>query len=339
MNSLGTLTKVDLREVWQSESANFTPWLASEENIGILGETIAMELEVEVMEKNIGPFRADILCKDTDNGNWVLVENQLERTDHNHLGQLLTYAAGLHAVTIVWVAAIFTDEHRATLDWLNEITDDRFQFFGLEIQLWQIDNSPAAPKFNIVSKPNNWSRSVSQYARRVREGTLTKTQEKQLRFFTALKKEFEKRNTSIQSRKPLPQHWTDFGIGRAGFHISATINSREKRKGVDLYLGDSNAKSYYHLLYEQKDEIEKSIGHTLKWMELPERKASAIGIVDDGLDLDNEINWPSQLEWFVDMIEKFDNTFRDRVRSLDASDWQPDQDDNEENEVSESNIG
>jgi len=162
MNSLGTLTKVDLREVWQSESANFTPWLASEENIGILGETIAMELEVEAMEKKIGPFRADILCKDTDTGNWVLVENQLDPTDHKHLGQLLAYAAGLHAVTIVWVAAISTDEHRATLDWLNEITDDRFQFFGLEIQLWKIDNSPVAPKFNIVSKPNNWSRSVSQ---------------------------------------------------------------------------------------------------------------------------------------------------------------------------------
>jgi len=169
MNNLGILTKADLREVWESESADFTPWLASKENIGILGKIIAMELEVEAQEKNIGIFRADILCRDTASGNWVLIENQLKRTDHDHLGQLLTYAAGLQAVTIVWIAATFTDEHRAALDWLNEITDEQFQFFGLEIELWKINNSPVAPNFNIVSKTNNWSRLITK---EVKDGTL-----------------------------------------------------------------------------------------------------------------------------------------------------------------------
>lgn len=115
-SQLGRLEKVELREVWKTEASDFTPWLAQEQNIELLGETIGIDLEVEAQEKNVGPFRADILCKDTLTDNWVLIENQLERTDHTHLGQLLTYAAGLNAVTIVWIAERFTDEHRATLD-------------------------------------------------------------------------------------------------------------------------------------------------------------------------------------------------------------------------------
>jgi hypothetical protein len=159
---LGRLERVDLRQVWQNEAGDFTPWLAREDNIALLGETIGLELEVEAEEKGVGPFRADILCKDTATNNWVLVENQLERTDHTHLGQLLTYAAGLQAVTIVWVAERFTDEHRAALDWLNEITDGRFNFFGLEIELWRIGDSPVAPKFNVVCKPNNWTQTITE---------------------------------------------------------------------------------------------------------------------------------------------------------------------------------
>ena len=138
---LGKLEPADLREAWTSEAGEFTPWLAKEENLALLGDTIGLELELEALEKNVGAFRADILCKDTASNSWVLVENQLERTDHTHLGQLLTCAAGLKAVTIVWIADRFTEEHRAALDWLNEITDDRFNFFGLEIELWRIGGS------------------------------------------------------------------------------------------------------------------------------------------------------------------------------------------------------
>ena len=179
---------MELRKVWESEASDFTPWLANEENVQILGDSIAVDLEVEAQEKDVGPFRADILCKDTGNGNWVLIENQLERTDHLHLGQLLTYAAGLQAVTVVWIAATFTEEHRATLDWLNEITDDRFRFFGLEIELWQIHDSPPAPKFNIVSKPNDWSRSVSQSAKRISDQAISEFQQTRLRYWSELKK-------------------------------------------------------------------------------------------------------------------------------------------------------
>ena len=134
-SNLGRLEQVELRSIWANEAGDFTPWLAQEENLRLLGDTIGIELELEEQEKDVGPFSADILCKDTIGGSWVLIENQLERTDHTHLGQLITYAAGLQAVTIVWIASRLTEEHRAALDWLNDITDSKFQFFGLEIEV------------------------------------------------------------------------------------------------------------------------------------------------------------------------------------------------------------
>lgn len=163
--NLGRLERVDLRKEWKTEAQDFTPWLAQEVNLAVLSGALNMGLETVGQEESVGPFRADILCRNTLDDSWVLIENQLERTDHTHLGQLLTYAAGLKTVTIVWVAATFTDEHRAALDWLNEITDERFRFFGLEVELWRIGDSPAAPKFNIVAKPNEWVRAVSQTTR------------------------------------------------------------------------------------------------------------------------------------------------------------------------------
>jgi hypothetical protein len=159
---LGRLSRVDVREVWAREAVGFTPWLAQEENLQILAETINMHLILEAREKHIGPFRADILARDVPTGHLVLIENQLERTDHGHLGQLITYAAGLKATAIVWVSTLFTDEHRAALDWLNEITNSNIAFFGLEMELWRIDDSAIAPKFNLVSRPNTFSRLVNQ---------------------------------------------------------------------------------------------------------------------------------------------------------------------------------
>ena len=164
---------VDLRSIWATEDQDFTPWLAQSENLIILSDTLGMEVATEGTEQGVGPFRADILCRNTQDDSLVLIENQLERTDHNHLGQLLTYAAGLQTVTIIWVAAIFTDEHRAAVDWLNEITDERFRFFGLEIELWRIGDSVAAPKFNVVAKPNEWTRFVGKATRPLRFADLT----------------------------------------------------------------------------------------------------------------------------------------------------------------------
>src|SRR5438093_1744103 len=208
---LGRLQKVDLREAWTSESSDFTPWLAQEGNLKLLGETIGIELELASQEKEVGSFRADILCKDTATNNWVLIENQLERTDHLHLGQLLTYAAGLNAVTIVWIAERFTEEHRAALDWLNERTDKKINVFGLEIEPWRIGDSPVAPKFNIISQPNDWSRTVQQAAA---SGEVSEHKQLQQRFWTAFSDFMEAQGSFIRCTKPLPQHWMNLSFVR-----------------------------------------------------------------------------------------------------------------------------
>ena len=322
--SLGSLKKVDVRHIWQTEAQHFTPWLA--QNLDILAETLDMELEIEAQEKNVGPFRADILCRDTLDKSWVLIENQLERTDHLHLGQLLTYASGLKAVTIIWVSTHFTEEHRSALDWLNNITDDQFKFFGLEVELWQIGDSPVAPKFNIVSKPNDWSRSVGQAARQIETGTLTDIKAAQLEFWTQLAEKL-KENSHIRPQKPMPQHWAVFRIGRSGFHISGLHNTRDKCIGVELYIDHQNAKDFYNQLYEQKNDIEAEIGHELIWKELPNKSASRIILYLRDVDPMDRSRWDEYQDWLIKYIEAFDRTFRNRIRNLEASDMGGDDDD------------
>ena len=325
--TLGVLERVELRDIWISEASDFTPWLAGTENLAQLGRTIGMELELEAQEKNVGPFRADILCKDTATGNWVLIENQLERTDHTHLGQLLTYAAGLKAVTIVWVASQFTEEHRATLDWLNTITDEGFQFFGLEVELWKIGSSPAAPKFNIISKPNDWTRSVNQAARRIENATLSDTKANQLQYWTEFAEFLKSERSPIRPQKPYPQHWMNFSIGRSGFLLGALLNKAESRIGIELYMSDEDAKAYFNLLKQQKQEIEEELGFPMIWMELPDRKACRILYNQENADNLNQQRWPEYRQWMKERLEKLNTVFRQRVRALNANDWLSEEDD------------
>ena len=321
MPELGRLTRVALRDIWETESQDFTPWLATEENLSILANTLNMDLELEVQETNVGPFRADILCRNADGGDWILIENQLERTDHSHLGQLLTYAAGLHAVTVCWIAERFTEEHRAALDWLNEITDDRFQFFGLEVEVWRIGNSPPAPKFNVISKPNDWSRSVTAMSRSDSEN-ITPTKHLQWEFWSALKKRLEEQRSPVRSVKPPPQSWVRFSIGRSKFSLGAALQSRENWISVHLSMTGPNAKAHFRLLERQREEIEAELGD-LEWRALPGKKQQ-IRLLRENTDPMQQEDWPNQLDWMVEKLEGFNKTFRPRLKSLDASDWQPD---------------
>jgi len=314
MITLGKLTKIELRDIWKSEAQDFTPWLAQPENLTILAETLSMELEIEAREREVGPFRADLLCKDLIDDSRVLIENQLERTDHSHLGQLLTYASGLQAVTIIWIASRFTEEHRAALDWLNEITDERFRFFGLEVELWKIGDSTAAPKFNIVSKPNEWTRSVTQRCR-TENGTLSEIRKLQLDFWTALQSALEG-HQFLRSRRPEPQHWTTFPIGRAGLRLAATLDTRKNRLGVELYLNDENAKAYFSRLKEDQSAIESELAVQPEWQELPMRRACRIITYLQVADLFDEMQWPKFIEWFVRTLETFYQTFHNRVLNL-----------------------
>jgi Domain of unknown function (DUF4268) len=321
---LGRLERVDLRNIWLSEASDFTPWLARKENLEILGETLGIDLELEAQERPVGPFRADILCKDIGKDHWVLIENQLERTDHTHLGQLLTYASGLEAVTIVWISARFTEEHRSTLDWLNRITNESFRFFGLEVELWRIGDSLAAPKFNIVSKPNDWSQSVAQAARAIDDAELSETRILQRDYWAAFDKVLVALGGPVRGgKKPQPQSWMAYSIGRSHVTLNAAMVRTKKQVRAELYMSGAKAKAFFHLLAAQKEAIERELGFSLDWEELPEGQDSRISISLDDADPENEADWPRQHEWLGTRLNEMHRVLAPRVKVLDPDSWRP----------------
>jgi hypothetical protein len=317
---LGKMTHVDLREVFSNEAYDFTPWLAQEENLAHLGEVIGLDLELEAQEKDVGPFKADILCKDTASDEWVLIENQIEKTDHKHLGQLLTYAAGLDAVTIIWIAQHFTEDHRAALDWLNRKTDKSIRFFGLEVELWKIGNSEVAPKFNIKSQPNDWSAEVQTAASQAINESETK--QLQLRFWIEFRKFMEDSKSHIKCQKPSPQHWMNHPIGKVGFHLASIISSGKGNASgngpevrVELIV---DGKKRYDALLQHKGEIEKQIEEELYWHN-PEDKNSSRIYVRKGGDFSNPENWSDLQNWLKKELELFQSVFGPIIKNMDHS--------------------
>jgi hypothetical protein len=308
---LGRLEKVDLREYWKREDTHFTPWLAQEENITLLGETIGMELEVQGQEANVGPFRADVLCRNTADDTLVLIENQLERTDHGHLGQLITYAAGLDAVTLVWVVQRFTEEHRAALDWLNRITEDNFLFFGLEIELWRIGESVPAPKFNLVVKPNEWSKTVRDAARS--PGGLSEGQQAQVEYWTSFGAFLEDQGARFKPPKPYPSNWMGWGLGRSGVSLLAIANKAEVMVGFDVH--NARNSSWFPQLHERKEEIEAELGFEMEWQPKPGARISQCRVRRAQGTKDTK-KWPNVHKWMLEKMDAIDRVLRPIVMEL-----------------------
>lgn len=323
---LSRLEEVKLREVWPDEAQNFTPWLAEEENLALLSETLDMDLELEAQEIPVGDFRADILCLNTVDDSRVLIENQLKRTDHDHLGKVLTYSAGLDAHTIIWIARKFREEHRAALDHLNEITDERLKCFGVEVKVWQIGNSARAPQFEIVSSPNDWRREISQEARRAETENFSPTRLQRKKFWAQFRDYIIQRGSQLQPRERKSTRYLIFDIGRQGFAMSAWRNQREGLCCTELYMTGKNASAHFYLLKEEREEIESELGESLVWQE----KIKNV-MVSQGFDnLKDESDWSDQHKWFADKLEKLDKVFRPRVKALNADNWEPLEDEDDE---------
>lgn len=310
IKKLGRLERIDdLRgAVWSTEDRHFTPWLAQDENISLLGDAIGISLEVEAQEQAVGPFRADILCRDIADDSWVLIENQLERTDHTHLGQLMTYASGLKAVTIVWIAKKFTEEHRSSLDWLNEITDDSFNFFGLEIELWKIGESSIAPKFNIISKPNDWSRSVVAASKSTH---LTEDKLTQRDYWLSFIEYLAKKNSDFKTTKAQPNNWINIALsGKSGIHLCAIASMFNTETNswsggenrAELYITGASPKSYFNQLYEKKDEIEAVVGNECVWQNIEEKKSCKVYLVN-AAQVRDRADWDNQHKWLLEKLE------------------------------------
>jgi hypothetical protein len=284
-------------------------------NLVALSKTLQLDLKLEAAEQNIGSFRADLICKERDSGKWVVIENQLEGSDHTHLGQILTYAAGFKAQTVIWIAKRFTEEHRAALDWLNSVTGPDIHFFAVEIQVWRIENSKPAPTFNIVVQPNDWSNQVAEASRKIEFEDLSNIKKLQFEYWTALNENLKKAGV-IQAPTPQPLYYTIFPIGKSDMHLSTVVNSREKHIGVELYLDGSEAKKYFEELYSRKNIIEKEIGIELEWQDLPNKVSCRVLLRLKDTFFSNRDDWQRQHAWMMKYLEIFRRVFEPRVRDL-----------------------
>ncbi len=313
---LGRLEQIDVRTVWEHEERDFTQWLAAEENLVLLGDALGLELEVTGTEQGVGLFRADILCKDTVGNSWVVIENQLEPTDHTHLGQLLTYAAGLGATTIVWLARQFRDEHRATLDWLNEHTDEALNFFGIEVELWRIGDSAPAPRFNVVSRPNDWVKTKGGTAGSAGVQPRNKNQRIWLEYWTQFMALVRERSTVLKPRKPQPVSWAPLAIGTGGFAVGGFAPAGKARIEAYVLIGGKNAQRAYETLLANRTEIEEQLGEPLKWAPPQTRKGGFAYFVLEDADWTVADQWPQQHEWLLRKMESLHRVFAPRVKTL-----------------------
>lgn len=311
--NLSRLVKVPLRSAWRHEANEFTPWLAQQDHLDELATTLGLsELAFVATEHWVGDFKLDILC--TDGEHKVIIENQLAETDHKHLGQILAYAAGVEARTIIWVAETFRPEHAAALQFLNDNTIDDLSFFGVQIELWRIDDSPPAPKFEVIVKPNNWTKTGREQARVATSAS--PTQQLQFRFWMALVEHLAKNAPQIRPQTPRPQNWLITSIGRSGFELNSTANTRTARLSVELWLPGEQAKIRFAQLKEQRHLIEQQLGYELDWQELPESKACRITTYRPDSSIEDENRWEEYLEWLAQRLVMMDKVFRPIVKAL-----------------------
>jgi NADH:ubiquinone oxidoreductase subunit C len=307
-NNISKIKQIDLRKAWKHEANDFTNWLAEEENLSLLSDEIGIDLKLIQTEANVGKFNVDILAEEDNTGRKIIIENQLEMTNHDHLGKIITYASGYDAEIIIWIVRDVRDEHKQAIDWLNEHTDEDIYFFAIKMELWQIDNSPYAPKFQIISKPNDWAKALRALTTK---NNLTETKILQLDYWTKFSDYLKENSKILKARKPRPQHWYDLSIGSFDAHLSLTINSREDQVACEVYIKEN--KDLYHFLKNKQVEIEKELKCRLVWMPLENKKASRVKIIREA-DFSERESWDDYIIWMKENAEKFYKTFGKFIR-------------------------
>ncbi len=289
---LGQMKRInDLRSVWKHEAKDFSKWLAQESNLALLGETIGIDIVLEELESSVGKFSADIYAMEEGTERKIIIENQLEETNHDHLGKLITYASGKGAEVIIWIVKRARDDHRRAIEWLNQNTGMEIGFFLVEIELWQIDQSAIAPKFNVVERPNDWAKQMKNV------GNLSDTKQLQLAFWQQLAetiKSTPKYASQFSPRKPHPHYWYDLSIGRSSYHIGLTFNTQKKRLGAEIYICDDKDK--FAMFREHADEINALIGDKVEWREAT--KDTRIITLRPCTPAD-ETTWPEAIDWLL----------------------------------------
>lgn len=286
--TFGVLEDVPPRMAWAHEAISFTPWLAA--NLDRLGSQLGLELELEGQEVRVGPFSADILATNVRDGHRVLIENQLEEGDHRHLGQILTYLTGLDARTVVWVATRFRDEHLSAIRWLNEHASDGASFFAVRLRVVRIGDSPFAPLFDVVERPNDWDRRLQEAAQESRDLSAVSARRQDFWAHAAAKYPASGLTPGQSSSRWVP-------VGAQNLVVSAYVGGN--RVGVFLRGGrGQNESALAEVLLPNADALATSLGVELGSPEFPFTSRLE-------LDMTDPANWDRAADWLVAAIERY----------------------------------
>ena len=299
MSGIGRLIEVDVRELWRHEQYDFSNWLAKDINLEYLNDILGLTLTDVDKEVYVGPYRCDLVAKDETSGITVIIENQLEGTNHDHLGKIITYASGLNAKVMVWIVKEAKEEHRAAVEWLNNNTNNDVNFFLIEIHAYKIGDSDPAPKFEVVEKPNDF---VKRSKIKVDNSELNKRQSERLTFWEQFNQILISRGKPFNARKATTDHWYDVAIGTSEAHIAINLVNKDGIIVVEVYINDN--KELFDSLYSNKDEIEEKLGLELIWDRLNGKKAARIKHAIPGLNFDDHSNYDSLMNQSIDTAIK-----------------------------------
>ena len=296
---LGKLKEIDIRTVWAHEQYDFSKWLASDENIKELGDVLNLSLTEVETEKFVGNYRCDIVCKDEITGKSVLIVNQLELTNHDHLGKIITYASGLDASVVVWVVAGAREEHASAIEWLNKHTTSDVDFFLLEVHAYTIGDSVPAPMFKVIEQPNDFAKSVKSLAN---SGDLNESQVRRLEFWNMLNDALDRKGKPFNKHKATTDHWYTVAVGSSQCYISIDLVNKEHKIRVGLWVTDN--KKMYDMFYSHREEIEAAFGEALEWDRLDNKKASIFSTDIPGLNFNKQDNYPKLIDLAIDKTVK-----------------------------------
>lgn len=302
---IGKLKEVDIRNLWKHEQYDFSDWLSKEENINILNDILGLTLVDVSKEAYVGSYRCDLFAVDESTGTKVIIENQLEPSNHDHLGKIITYASGLDAEVIVWIVKKAKEEHRSAIEWLNNNTNSRINFFLIELKAYTIEESVPAPFFNVIEKPNDFIKNTKVNAG---SDNLNKTQSERLEFWNTFNEVLLDRGKPFNIRKATTDHWYDVAIGTSLAHVCITLVNKESKIGIELYINDS--KELFDKLFAAKDKIEKELGFKLDWQRLDNSKASRVKYYINGLNFDNHSNYNELINKTIDIAVKMRDVFK-----------------------------
>ena len=307
--NISKLEEVDIRNLWENEERDFSKWLAKDENIEYMNEILGLNLVDIRREEHVGSFECDIYAKDETSDINVIIENQLDKSDHDHLGKIITYASGLNASVIVWIVRKAREEHKSAIEWLNNNTNSDINFFLIELHAFRIGTSDPAPMFEVIEKPNGFIKNNKDSSIINGDKSLNRARAECLEFWTLFNEKLEDMGKPFNMRKASPHHWYNIAIGSSKSYISIDLVNKDNYIRIGLYMKDDYA--LFDKLLSNKENIENELDMKLEWeRECQGEFVSRIKYNLKGLNYNDHSNYEELIVETIEIASKMQKVFK-----------------------------